>query len=191
MIKANARLGGLLIGLLAQMLLGLTGLAQPPSGRVMAPAPALELKSYAGDWIFKYLGVPGPFGESRREGTVMVGVTASDRGLTMMIESRNGGASATESVTIGLDPAGEGLVITRNSISTLPALPAPLVGRGSWITPVALRIIYEPVTIDGHGYRLRQLVTLVSPGSFIIHEEISIDDAPFSRLGSAIVLRKK
>jgi hypothetical protein len=180
MIRMSASLSGLLVVILA----GLTGLAQPPSGRVLAPVALPELKSYAGDWTFKYLGVPGPFGAPRREGTLTVGAAASDRGLTMTIESLAAAGSTTESVAVTLDSAGAELTVTRNATPSLT-------GRGSWISPGSLRIIYEPVTIDGHGYRLRQLITLVSPGSFMIHEEISIDDAPFSRLGSAIVLRKK
>jgi hypothetical protein len=59
-----------------------------------------------------------------------------------------------------------------------------LLSVASWRSPIAITFQTSPVQANGKIYQLRRLMSVMSPTSFDVTEEFSVDGGPFKRLGN-------
>jgi len=55
-----------------------------------------------------------------------------------------------------------------------------------WRSPIAIRFTMEPIKVKGQTVLLKRIISVVAAHSFTVTEELSEDNGPFVRLGSAI-----
>jgi hypothetical protein len=163
---------------------GVPSLAQTPRGRGGRSSPpqpqqAQDPAYFVGTWRFAWTGRESPVTPGPRSGTVTFARGSAANVLTMRVEGRiDDGAAYTESGAIEWNEAKKSLALKEQLGGS------QVTGTGDWSSPLAIRYESAPVRVGQETIRLRRSYAIVSPESFIVTEELSIDGGPFVRLGT-------
>ena len=159
----------------------------PGRGRPTPPQPQQTQgpEYLAGTWQFKWTGRESPISSGPRTGTT----TFTQKGSTLQIstegKSDDTGAAFKESGTAEWDDAQKTLTFKERLSGG-----AQISGVGNWSSPLAIRYESQPARVGQQSVRLRRNYQILSPTSFSIAEEISIDGGPFQRLGNGAFSKK-
>jgi hypothetical protein len=172
------------------------GAVQPPTGGTVATGPGRGRPTppqpqqkqgpdyLAGTWQFTWTGRESPVSTGPRSGTT----TFTQKGNTLDIRTEGKseeGAAFKESGSAEWNDAQKTLTFKEKLASG-----AELSGVGNWSSPLAIRYESQPARIGQQSVRLRRNYQILSPTSFSIAEEISIDGGPFQRLGNGAFSKK-
>ena len=61
---------------------------------------------------------------------------------------------------------------------------------GDWTSPISIRFESAPITMKNQTFVVRQIYSIVSPGSFTVTEEQSTDGKTFTRIGVGLYGKK-
>jgi len=169
--------------------LTLTAAAQEPARkpRVSPPQPqqAQGPDYFTGAWTFTWVGRESPVGAGPREGTLTYTRTG-DTALDLRAEGRiDGGAAFTETGT-AIWNADKKTMTWVERLST----GIELRSVGDWSSPIGIRAESDPVKAGAQTIRVRRLYSILSPQSFTVTEEITMNDGPYQRLGFGRFSRK-
>jgi hypothetical protein len=159
----------------------------PGRGRPTPPQPQQTQgpEYLAGTWQFTWTGRESPVSTGPRCGTT----TFTQKGTTLEIstvgKSDDTGAVFKESGTADWNDAQKTL-----SFKEKLSGGAEISGVGNWSSPLAIRYESQPARVGKQSVRLRRNYQILSPTSFSIAEEISIDGGPFQRLGNGAFSKK-
>lgn len=156
-----------------------------PAGRgqrVSPPQPQQQQSAdyFVGAWTFTWIGRESPVSAGPRAGTL----TYVRKGTASVLELRaegkvDGGAAYTETGTAEWN-AEKKTMTWAERLST----GVELRSIGDWSSPIGIRAESEPVNTGSQTIRVRRLYSILSPQSYMVTEEISVNGAPFQRLGN-------
>lgn len=188
----------MIVRLLAVPLITVTLLAAPSAAqeppqapgrkpRVSPPQPqqAQGVDYFTGAWTFTWVGRESPISAGPREGTLTC-TRKGDTALDLRVEGRiDGGAAFTETGTADWNAE-------KKTMTWVERLSSGVVLRsiGDWSSPIGIRAESEPVTAGAQTIRVRRLYSILSPQSYMVTEEISVNGGPYQRLGSGRFQRK-
>ena len=175
--------------LLAITLVGAELIAQDPPvqppvrrQRVSPPQPqqSQSVDYFVGRWTFTWVGRESAVTAGPREGTL----TYTRRGTTSVLDVRaegtlDGGAKYAETGTAEWS-ADKKIITWVERLSTGMELRSV----GDWSSPIGIRAESEPVKGGTQTIRVRRLYSILSPQSYMVTEEISVNGGPYQRLGS-------
>src|SRR5687768_4694930 len=175
--------------LVAVALLGATVTAQDPpppqpaarAKRVSPPQPQQQQTDeyFVGAWTFTWIGRESPVSVGPRAGTLTY-VRKSPGALALRAEGKiDGGAAFTETGSAAWNAE-------RKTITWVERLSTGLELRslGDWSSPIGIRAESEPVKAGAQTVRVKRLYSILSPQSYMVTEEVSINGGPYQRLGS-------
>jgi hypothetical protein len=181
----------------ALLLVAVALLAVPAAAQEPPPAPARKRVSppqpqqaqgpdyFIGAWAFTWVGRESPISAGPREGTITFARKGAS-GLDFRAEGRiDGGAAFTETGTAEWN--GEQKIMT-----FVERLAGGVEVRtiGDWSSPIGIRAESEPVKAGPQTIRVRRLYSILSPQSYMVAEEISVNGGPYQRLGNGRYQRK-
>jgi hypothetical protein len=156
---------------------------QPPAGRgrVSPPQPQQQQTDeyFVGAWTFTWIGRESPVSVGPRSGTL----TYARKGpgaLDLRAEGKiDAGAAFTESGSAVWNA-------DKKTISWVERLSTGLELRsvGDWSSPIGIRAESEPVKAGSQTVRVKRLYSILSPQSYMVTEEISVNGGPYQRLGN-------
>jgi len=184
--------------LIAPPLLAVTLLAAPAAAQdTPAPAPQRKRVSppqpqqpqsadyFAGSWTFSWVGRESPISAGPREGTLTYTRTGA-AGLTLRAEGKiDGGAAFTETGTAEWNAEKKTMTWVERLSTGLE-----LRSTGDWSSPIGIRAESEPVKTGTQTIRVRRLYSILSPQSYMVTEEMSVNGGPFQRLGNGKFQKK-
>jgi len=147
---------------------------------VPQPTQKQSIDYFVGTWSVKLTGRESPLGMAPREGTITF-IKNADGTLTGRGSSRYDGGVLEETITVSYDDAAKTLTFAERRSNSIQ-----LRSRGDWSSPLSIRFTVEPVKVSGQTLVLRRVVSLISPFSFSVVEELSEDGGPFVRLSNAL-----
>jgi hypothetical protein len=154
-----------------------------PRGRLGSPPQPQQTQSplyFVGTWRFAWTGRESPLTQGPRSGTVTFARGAGGKVLTVRVEGQiEEGAAYKESGAIEWNEAKKSLAFKEQLSGG-----TQVTGTGDWSSPLAIRYESAPIRVKTQTVRLRRSYAIISPESFIVTEELSIDGAPFTRLGT-------
>lgn len=153
----------------------------PQRKRVSPPQPQQPQSAdyFAGTWTFTWVGRESPITAGPREGTLTYTRTGA-AGLTLRAEGKvDGGAAFTETGTAEWN-AEKKIMTWIERLSTGVELRT----TGDWSSPIGIRAESEPVKAGTQTIRVRRLYSILSPQSYMVTEEISVNGGPYQRLGN-------
>jgi hypothetical protein len=174
--------------LVAVALLGTTVAAQDPppqpaarAKRVSPPQPQQQQTDeyFVGAWTFTWIGRESPVSVGPRAGTLTY-VRKSPGALALRAEGKiDGGAAFTETGSAVWNAE-------RKTITWVERVSTGLELRslGDWSSPIGIRAESEPVTAGAQTIRVKRLYSILSPQSYMVTEEISVNGGPYQRLGN-------
>lgn len=174
--------------LIAVAMLTTTVIAQDPPpqpvgrGRRVSPPQPQQPQTdeyFVGAWTFTWIGRESPVSVGPRAGTLTY-VRKNAGALEFRAEGKaDGGAAFTESGRSAWDA-------DRKTITWVERLSTGLELRsvGDWSSPIGIRAESEPVKAGSQTVRVRRLYSILSPQSYMVTEEISLNGGPFQRLGN-------
>jgi hypothetical protein len=174
--------------LVAVALLGTMVTAQDPppqpaarAKRVSPPQPQQQQTDeyFVGAWTFTWIGRESPVSVGPRAGTLTY-VRKSPGALALRAEGKiDGGAAFTETGSAAWNAE-------RKTITWVERLSTGLELRslGDWSSPIGIRAESEPVKAGAQTVRVKRLYSILSPQSYVVTEEVSINGGPYQRLGS-------
>jgi hypothetical protein len=184
--------------LLALPLVFVTVLAAPAAAQE-TPAPAPQRKRvsppqpqqpqtadyFAGAWTFTWVGRESPISAGPREGTLTYTRTGASA-LTLKAEGKiDGGTAFTETGTAEWNAE-------KKTMTWVEKLSTGIELRsiGDWSSPIGIRAESEPVKTGSQTIRVRRLYSILSPQSYMVTEEISVNGGPYQRLGNGRFQKK-
>ena len=184
----------LAVPLVAATLLAMPAAAQEPppqapgrKPRVSPPQPqqAQGPDYFTGVWAFTWVGRESPISAGPREGTLTY-VRKGASGLELRAEGRiDGGAAFTETGTAEWNAEKKTMTwVERLSTGV------ELRSIGDWSSPIGIRAESEPVKAGAQTIRVRRLYSILSPQSYMVTEEISVNGGPYQRLGDGRFQKK-
>jgi len=177
----------LALPLLALTLLATAVAAQEPppqapgrKPRVSPPQPQQPQSPdyFTGAWTFTWVGRESPVSAGPREGTLTY-VRTGANGLELRAEGKiDGGAAFAETGTAEWNA-------DNKTMTWVESLSTGVIMRsnGDWSSPIGIRVESEPVKKGTQTIRVRRLYSILSPQSYMVTEEISVDGGPYQRLG--------
>lgn len=158
----------------AALLLGRRG--TPPQ-----PQQQQGVEYFAGSWRFEYVGRESPISAGPRAGTVTFTRKGASNVLDIRTEGRtDAGAAFKESGTAEWNDEQKVMTFRERGAGGVE-----LISPGHWATPLAIRSETQPLKAGNQTVRVRRIYSIISAVAFTIAEEISIDGAPYQRLGNA------
>lgn len=157
--------------------------APTPRGRRGSPPQPQQTQSplyFVGTWRFAWTGRESPLTPGPRSGTVTFARGAGGNVLTVRVEGQiEEGAAYKESGAIEWNEEKKSLAFKEQLSGG-----TQVTGTGDWSSPLAIRYESAPIRVGTQTVRLRRGYAIIAPESFIVTEELSIDSAPFTRLGT-------
>lgn len=140
---------------------------------------------FTGAWTFSWVGRESPISAGPREGTLTY-VRQGANGLELRAEGRiDGGAAFTETGTATWNAEKKTMTWVERSSTGVE-----LRSIGDWSSPIGIRAESEPVEAGTQRIRVRRLYSILSPQSYMVTEEISVNGGPYQRLGSGRFQKK-
>ena len=182
------RLRSIALPLAAVAMLVTTVIAQDPpvqpagrAKRVSPPQPQQQQSDeyFVGAWTFTWIGRESPVSVGPRAGTLTY-VRKSPGALALRAVGKvDGGAAFTETGSAAWNTE-------RKTITWVERLSTGLELRsvGDWSSPIGIRAESEPVKAGSQTVRVRRLYSILSPQSYMVTEEISLNGGPYQRLGN-------
>ena len=174
---------------LALAMLATTVMAQDPPAqpagrgkRVSPPQPQQQQSDeyFVGAWTFTWIGRESPVSVGPRAGTLTYARKGTGGALELRAEGKvDGGAAFAETGTAEWNAE-------RKTITWVERLSTGLELRstGDWSSPIGIRGESEPVKAGPQTVRVRRLYSILSPQSYMVTEEISMNGGPYQRLGN-------
>lgn len=157
--------------------------AQPAGrGQRVSPAQPQQQQSdeyFVGAWTFTWMGRESPVSVGPRAGTLTY-VRKSPGALDLRAEGKaDGGAAFTETGSAAWNAE-------KKTIMWIERLSTGLELRsvGDWSSPIGIRAESEPVKAGAQTVRVKRLYSILSPQSYMVTEEISVNGGPYQRLGN-------
>jgi hypothetical protein len=155
-------------------------LQRRPRAEVIQPHVEQRVDYFVGRWTFDYVGAESPpMSAGSRTGTVTF-TKDSGEFVTGRADVDAGVRKYQEIVKIGFDSATNMLVLAERRSDGFE-----LVSLGNWRSPIGISFVTSPAKADGKTFQLRRFIAVRSDAAFDVTEEISVDGAPFKRLGTA------
>lgn len=155
-------------------------LQRRPRAEVVQPHVEQRADYFVGRWRFEYTGAEyPPVSTGSRSGTVAI-TSDSANFATGRADVDAGGRKYQETWKIGFDPETNMLVVAERRADGFE-----IVSLGNWRSPIGISFLTQPVKADGKTFQLRRFIAVRSDAAFDVTEEISVDGAPFKRLGTA------
>lgn len=156
----------------------------PPAGRgqrVSPPQPQQQQTDeyFVGAWTFTWIGRESPISAGPRAGTL----TYARKGpgvLDLRVEGKiDGGAAFTENGSASWNAE-------RKTITWVEKVGSGLELRsvGDWSSPIGIRAESDPVKAGSQTIRVKRLYSILSPQSYMVTEDISVNGGPYQRLGN-------
>lgn len=173
---------------LVAAMLTMTVMAQeppaPPAGRgqrVSPPQPQQPQTDeyFVGAWTFTWIGRESPVSAGPRSGTLTY-ARKSPGTLDLRAEGKiDGGAAFVETGSAAWNA-------DKQTITWIERLSTGLELRsaGDWSSPIGIRAESEPVKAGSQTIRVKRLYSILSPQSYMVTEEISMNGGPYQRLGN-------
>jgi len=156
-------------------------LQRRPREGVIQPRVEQRIEYFAGRWKFDYIGAEyPPLSPGSRTGTMTVSRTGTSNFAAGRVDGDVAGTSYQETMTIGLDPDTDMLVLLERRADG-----TELVSLGNWRSPIGITFVTSPVAANGKTYQLRRFISITSLVAFEMTEEFSVDGGAFKRLGNA------
>ena len=153
---------------------GLLNRPSPPQ-----PQQAQGLDYFIGSWTFSWTG------REARSRPARGAARSPSRGSRTAIFSRctpkawpTEPAPTKESGIVGWNDARKVLAVQETLANRVDILSV-----GDWSSPISILFDSQPVRVQGQLLRLKRTYSILSPTSFRVTEELSIDGGPFARLG--------
>lgn len=154
----------------------------PGRKRVSPPQPqqAQGLDYLAGAWRMTWTGRESAVSNGPRSGMVRFTVKPGSDTLDIRVEGQSeAGEPFRESGTAQWDATKKVLTITERLASGVE-----IRSIGDWSSPIAIRAESAPVKAGTETLKVRRLYSILSAESFMVTEEISVNDGPYQRLGN-------
>ena len=165
-----------------------TAIAQDPppqpaarGQRVSPPQPQQQQTDeyFVGAWTFTWIGRESPVSAGPRSGTLTY-ARKSPGTLDLRAEGKiDSGAAFTETGSAVWN-ADKKTIIWVERLST----GLELRSAGDWSSPIGIRAESEPVKAGSQTVRVKRLYSILSPQSYMVTEEISVNGGPYQRLGN-------
>lgn len=166
-------------------------LTQPPKpvttnigGRESPPQPHQKpsLNYFVGSWSYSWNGRESALGGGPRAGTTVFSRSASRADLLDIRTegTLDGGGSYRETGTVEWNEEKKTLAF-RETLANGVALSS----TGDWSSAIAIRVDGQPVRAGGQMLHLKRTINVISATSFSVVDELSTDNGPFVRLGTA------
>ncbi len=149
--------------------------------QVAQPQQKQSIDFFVGEWSFKFIGRESAFGAAPRDGVVTFTKNADGKSVNGAIAGQADGKAYKETSVITFDEATKKMTFSEKLVSGVK-----LQSEGDWSSPIAIKFTILPVKYKGQSLQLKRTISLVSPHSFAVLEELSEDGGPFVRLGNAI-----
>ena len=155
--------------------------------RVSPPQPQQPQTDeyFVGAWTFTWIGRESPVSAGPRAGTLTYARKGTGAALELRAEGKaDGGAAFTETGTAEWNAE-------RKTMTWIERLSTGLEMRsvGDWSSPIGIRAESEPVKAGSQTIKVKRLYSILSPQSFMVTEEISVNGGPYQRLGNGRFLR--
>jgi hypothetical protein len=177
----------------AVALLAMPAAAQEPpqapgrKPRVSPPQPqqAQGPEYFLGAWSFTWVGRESPISAGPRDGTLTY-TRKSESALEFRADGRiEGGAAFTETGTAEWNAEKKMMTFVERLSGGVE-----LRTIGDWSSPIGIRAESEPVKAGAQTIRVRRLYSILSPQSYMVAEEISVNGGPYQRLGNGRYQKK-
>lgn len=155
----------------------------PRAQRVLVAQPQQKqsIDYFVGEWNFKFIGRESAFGAAPREGVVTFTKRPDGKSVSGAVAGQTDGKAYKETSIITFDEATKKMKFDEK-LST----GVKLQSEGDWSSPIAIKFTIPPTKYKGQSLQLKRTISIVSPHSFSVLEELSEDGGPFVRLGNAI-----
>jgi hypothetical protein len=155
-------------------------LQRRPRAEAIQPHVEQRIDYFVGRWKYEYVGAEyPPLSPGGRSGTMTLTKVGSSNFVAGRLEGELFGKPYQEQLSIELDPDTNMLAFVEKRPDGVEFLSV-----ASWRSPIAITFQTSPVQANGKIYQLRRLMSVMSPTSFDVTEEFSVDDGPFKRLGN-------
>ena len=153
-------------------------------GRKGPPQPSLDY--FVGTWGVVWGGRESALSPGPRSGTVTYTRLPNSNFLEIRGEGKvEGGGAYKEVGTIGWHEGQKIVALHEKS-----GMGVDVLSIGDWTSPISIRFESAPITIKNQTFLVRQIYSIVSPGSFTITEEQSTDGKTFTRIGVGLYGKK-
>lgn len=157
----------------------------PPPGRaprVSPPQPQQPQNAdyFVGAWTFTWIGRESPVSAGPRAGTLTYARKGTSNVLALRAEGKiDGGTAYTETGTAEWNS-------DKKTMTWVEKLSTGVELRsvGDWSSPIGIRAESEPLKAGAQTVRVRRLYSILSPQSYMVTEEISVNGGPYQRLGN-------
>jgi hypothetical protein len=155
----------------------------PRAQRVLVGQPQQKqsIDYFVGAWNFKFIGRESAFGAAPREGVVTFTKRPDGNSVSGAITGQSDGKAYKETSLITFDEATKKMKFDEK-LST----GVKLQSEGDWSSPIAIKFTIPSVKYKGQSLQLKRTISIVSPHSFSVQEELSEDGGSFVRLGNTI-----
>jgi hypothetical protein len=156
--------------------------------RVSPPQPQQPQSAdyFVGSWTFSWVGRESPVTAGPREGTLTYARKGAGATLELRTEGKlDGGAAFTETGTADWNAEKKTMTFVERLSTGLE-----LRSVGDWSSPIGIRAESEPVKAGSQSIRVRRLYSILSPQSYMVTEEISVNGGPYQRLGNGRFQKK-
>ncbi len=155
----------------------------PRAQRVLVAQPQQKqsIDYFVGEWNFKFIGRESAFGSAPREGIVTFTKRPDGKSVSGATAGQTDGKQYKETSIITFDEATKKMKFDEKLSSGVK-----LTSEGDWSSPIAIKFTIPPTKFKGQSLQLKRTISIVSPHSFSVLEELSEDGGPFVRLGNAI-----
>ena len=182
------RLRLIALPLLAMTMLVTPAMAQDPPaqpagrGKRVSPQQPQQQQTdeyFVGAWTFTWIGRESPVSIGPRAGTLTY-VRKNPGALELRAEGKaDDGAAFTETGSAEWNA-------DRKTITWVERLSTGLELRsaGDWSSPIGIRAESAPVKAGSQTVRVRRLYSILSPQSYMVTEEMSVNGGVFQRLGN-------
>jgi hypothetical protein len=155
---------------------------RPQARDVPQPQQKQSLDYLAGQWNFKWLGRESALGPGGpKEGMTTFTLRPDGKSLESRTEGKSDDGAYKQSAVIGFDEQTKILTFSEKLANGVEVK-----SKGDWSSPISIRFTVEPIKVKGQTLQLKRIISVVSPHSFTIAEELSEDGGPFVRLGSGV-----
>jgi len=157
----------------------------PPAGRGRRVSPPQPQQTpgadyFVGTWEFTWTGRESPVSSGPRAGTVTYAHKGAGDVLELRTEGKSDdGGAYTETGTAEWNAGRKTLTLVERLSTGLE-----LRSVGDWSSPIGIRAESDPVKAGSQTIRVRRLYSILSPQSFMVTEEISVNGGPYQRLGN-------
>ncbi|MEP7272693.1 MAG: hypothetical protein ABI882_14415 [Acidobacteriota bacterium] len=156
------------------------GAGQGRGPSVAQPTQKQSADYFVGVWTVKVIGRESPLGMAPRQGTMTftkgADGTVSGRGVF----SHEGG-TLNETTTLKFDEATKMVSLVEKRSNGIE-----LRSNGDWTSPISIRFTVEPIKAGKQALNLKRTISIISPFSFSVIEELSEDGGPFVRLSNSL-----